>query len=174
MKTESDGEWLWQLSIKLGRNNQQMLNIRAKSWEEFKNALAQIQEEPETVQEAASAFDTETATQLPLADVRAVPPPVAQTAPVATVNTQQGEEIGPITVTSYSPESGVSGPKSKRPGTPYTRHNVIFGNGAIKASTFDSLVAQVAQSLLGKPAFVRVNKTQYGYDLLNVRPAQAA
>lgn len=166
MKTEMEGEWKAQMSYKLGKNNQQMLNLRARSWQELKDMLAEVEEDHEFVQKAASAFDGEIGTQVPLADVRAVPPPVAQMQAVATVNTQQGEEVGPLTVSSVDVKQGTGAT-----GKPYTKYNVILGGGAVKASTFDGLLFQVAQQLMGKMAMVRVQKGKFGYDLINIRPA---
>ena len=148
-------EWKIQYSWKL-RND--MLNLRANSVAEFREALKELSESPEMIIIAGTMFQLEepapTPTQQTLQPVVPIQP-AAQPAPVAPKGDEV--EVGPITVTKPSTTRTASAPK----GRPYTRHTVTFSSG-VKASTFDALVADVAQNLLGKPAYARVEKSKFG------------
>jgi len=152
--------WTFQYSWKLKGD---MLNVRARSFEEFRQALKDITESPEMIITAMSTFQFEE------------PPPMAapvqQALPAPAPKAQNGgSEIGPVKVTGYADKPGVSGPQSKNPGRAFVRH-VVTLEGGIEASTFDSLVASVAQTLLGKPCYARIEQQGKYYNLLNIRPA---
>jgi len=173
VEKEPEGAWNWQLSLKLGRNGQQMLNIRAENWDSFKEALGKLvedanDEEGSRVLEAVGAFEPEPPSAPAIADVRALPPALAQmaatpAAPPAGAST--GQQIGPLQVAGYAAQQGTG-----KNGRPYTRHIVSFAGG-IKASTFDSLLADIAQKLIGQMAFATVEKSRFGYELHGLRPA---
>jgi hypothetical protein len=171
IEKEPDGSWNWQLSLKLGRNNQQMLNVRAENWEKFKEALTYLTADAgdgdgSFILGAVGAFDSPDQATLPLADVRALPPALAQMAatPAPAAGTA-GQNIGPLQVLNYSAQNGVG-----KSGRPYTRHVVTF-QGGIKASTFDSLLADIAQKLIGQMAMATFVKSRFGYELHALRPA---
>ena len=161
--------WKWQLSLKLG---QHMLNVRADTFEEFRTSLGQMTDSPEMIVAALGSIEFEPPAPVYAAPAQPFQPPLAQTAPSASSGPQKGQEVGPITVTSIEEKQGISGPQSKTPGRPFTKYEVTFGNGALKASTFDTLVSGAAKNLIGKSVYARVEtKGKWGNDLLNVRPA---
>lgn len=156
--TPKGESWRFQLSWKLG---QHMLNVRADSIEEFRQSLKDLMDAPEMIVSALTSFEFE----------QPAPVPQAITAPAVAPRPQNGgTEIGPIKLTGYADKPGVSGPESKTPGKPYVRHAVTFENG-VEASTFDGLVASVAQTLLGKMCFARLEQRGKYYNLSNIRPA---
>jgi hypothetical protein len=157
-------EWIVQLSWKLG---QHMLNLRGHSIEGFEEDLDKLMARSEKIGMALSFIEFEPPAQTYTQPPQQFQPPLAQAAP------KPGEqEIGPIVVTSIEEKQGVSGPQSKNPGRPFTKYVVVFGGGAIKAATFDTLIVGAAKNLLGAQAYARVvDKGKWGYDLVNVRPA---
>jgi hypothetical protein len=157
--TTKGEDWRFQLSWKLG---QHMLNVRAVSFEEFRDYLKALTEAPEMIASALSTFDFE-----PPAPVVPIQQALPAPAPKAAAG---GQEIGPVKVTGYADKPGVSGPESKNPGKAYVRHQVTL-EGGIEASTFDGLVANVAQTLLGKLCYARLEQRGKYYNLVGIRPA---
>ena len=156
--TKDEG-WKIQLSWKLGPH---MLNVRGVDYDEFKALLLDLTSNPEMIIAALSTFDFEP-------PAPAVPAPQVITAPAPTAKAAKdpnaGIEVGPVTVMGIDRKDGIG-----KTGKPFVRFTVSFSSG-MKASTFDTLVSDAAGTLLGKASYARVEKTQYGYDLLNVRPA---
>jgi hypothetical protein len=150
-------DWHFQLSWKLGPH---MLNVRADNMEQFREYLKALVEAPEMIVSALSTFDFQEPKPTPAPVQQPLPAPAPAPAP-------KGDEVevGPLTITKVEHQEGISAK-----GRPYTRHTIHLSSG-VKASTFDALVADVAQNLLGKPAYARVEKSKFGYELLNVRPA---
>jgi hypothetical protein len=158
--------WKYQLSLKFGGS---LLNVRADSAEEFAADMDEVVKLSEAIKRTAGAYEPITpaasfpvsAPQYPIADVRAAPPPAPASAPAPA----QGQEVGPVTVEKIDQTSGVG-----QSGKPYTRFMVQF-SGNVKASTFDSLTAGAAKSLLGKLAYATLTKWEKGYNLESVRAA---
>jgi hypothetical protein len=160
-----DNGWKWQLSLKLGGKDGHLVNIRAENWEEFAKVIQIAQENARNIWDAIKAFEPvapvliPTPAQYPVADVRATPPAAPVAAPA------QGQEVGPVTIEKIDQSSGVG-----QNGKPYTRFMVQF-SGNLKASTFDTLTAGAAKSLLGKLAYATLTKWEKGYNLESVRSA---
>jgi hypothetical protein len=158
--------WKYQLSIKIGGKDGHLLNARANTSEEFGQMLDRLREGAPDILSAAAAFAPVASSPAPapaqyaVADVRATPPPAATAASPA-----QGQEVGPVTVEKIDQSSGVG-----QNGKPYTRFMVQF-SGNLKASTFDTLTAGAAKSLLGKLAYATLTKWEKGYNLESVRAA---
>lgn len=172
-----DSTYRWQFSDKFGPSNAAMLNIRADSAEEFAVMLADdLPKLRDALRNAASILADIPVPAVGIGDVRAVPPPVYAPAPAsvptpavitaAPVPPPKGQEIGPVVIEKIEVTRGTS-----KTGKPYVRHVVHF-QGGIKASTFDTLLADVANQLVSRPAFAMVEKTEkFGYELIGLRPA---
>lgn len=173
-----DEGWKVQISWKIG--SPPMINVRGETWDETKGIIEEMRDDMDVLRGAIELFDDGNGKEYPIADVRAVPPSVAQPAPaprpVASVKSDVGVEIGPILIGKIEEQSGVGKPKIdpatgiEKPGRAYTRYVVTFGSG-VRASTFDSLISEAAKQLLGQPCYARIAKTKFGNDLLNIRSA---
>lgn len=165
---ENPDTWKYQLSLKLGRNSQDMLNIRANDMTELVDACRNVASNAPEILAAGAAFGPVTGPPAPIPaatlpqEPRTAPAPAPYTPPPA--QPSQGQEIGPVTYERVETTNGV------KDGRSWTRYAVSFSNG-VKASTFDGLTGALAQKLLGRPVFADLEKRGQYYNLLNLRPA---
>lgn len=161
-----------QLNLKIGPQNNHLLNIYGDEWEDFKRRLDAVKENVVELTEALTLFSPQP--NLGIGDARAVPPMgggAPQPAmPQASLPQPNGQEVGPLLIEKIEESQGTI-KKGPRTGQPYVRSVVVF-SGGLRASTFDTLIAQAAKALIGRNAYATVRKTeQYGYELDAVRAA---
>ena len=160
-----DNGWKIQLSLKIG---QHMLNVRAGTWDEFQTLM-------ETTNKNATGIMDVIGTFSPAPTLEETFPAIAQAATQVQAPGGNPGELQGI-VEKVDLVNGVSGPKSKSPGKPYKKYTVTISGltGSTfskKMGTFDALVGQAAEGLLGKPVFYVAVMSPYGLDLKGLRPA---